>query len=226
MDWWQILLIVLGSIALLIVLTILLYKPIFKRFWDIVLSFFGILFLWLPMLIIAIVIKCDSKGPVLFKQKRIGKKKKIFAVLKFRTMCDHAYEQGGIATSESDNRITKVGKFLRRTSLDEIPQLFNIFVGSMSIIGPRPILDWQYEECKNDKYAPRFDIRPGLFCTIDVTARNAERDEQFTADAEYAKKCSMWLDIKTFFGVIGTVVSGKGVYTDERNSNNDGEKKS
>ena len=193
-----------------------MYKHFLKRIIDIFVSFFGILVLFLLMVIIGIIIKCDSKGPVLFKQKRLGKNKKQFTVLKFRTMCDHAYEKGGIATSESDSRITKVGKFLRRTSLDEIPQLFNIFVGQMSIIGPRPILDWEYDEFKNEDYEPRFSIRPGLFCTIDITARNAERDVQFRADADYANKCSFWLDIKTFFKVIKTVMTGKGVYRDER----------
>ncbi len=193
-----------------------MYKHFLKRVLDIIISFLGIIVLLLPMLIIAIVIKCDSKGPALFRQRRLGKKKKQFTVLKFRTMCDHAYEKGGIATSESDTRITKVGKFLRRTSLDEIPQLFNIFIGQMSIIGPRPILDWEYEEFKNDEFESRFSIRPGLFCTIDVTERNADRDVQFKADAEYSKKCSLWLDIKTFFKVIKTVVTGKGVYRDEK----------
>ena len=199
-----------------------MYKHFFKRFFDIVISFLGIVILFLPALVIAIVVKCNSKGPALFKQRRLGKKKKQFTVLKFRTMCDHAYEKGGIATSESDNRITKVGKFLRRTSLDEIPQLLNIFVGQMSIIGPRPILDWEYEEYKNEEYEPRFDVRPGLFCTIDVNARNAERDVQFKADADYARDCSFWLDIKTFFRVIKTVVTGKGVYRDEKENGGDG----
>lgn len=198
-----------------------MYKHFFKRVIDVFASFFGILFLCLPMLIIAIVVKCGSKGPALFKQRRLGRKKKQFTVLKFRTMCDHAYEKGGIATSESDNRITKVGKFLRRTSLDEIPQLFNIFIGQMSIIGPRPILDWEYDEFKNDEFEPRFDIRPGLFCTIDVTARNADRDIQFKADADYARGCSFRLDIKTFFKVIKTVVTGKGVYRDEKENGGD-----
>lgn len=216
MQWWQIVLIILSSIVLLLILTNLLYKPIFKRIWDIFISFFGILFLWPVMLIIAIIVKCDSKGPVLFKQKRLGKKKKQFIVLKFRTMCDHAYEKGGIATSESDNRITKVGKFLRRTSLDEIPQLFNIFIGQMSIIGPRPVLDWEYEEFKSEEFEPRFSIRPGLFCTIDITERNADRDVQFKADADYAKNCSFFLDISAFFKVIKTVATGKGVYRDEK----------
>lgn len=198
-----------------------MYKHFIKRIIDIFVSLIGILILFLPMIVIGIIIKCDSKGPVLFKQRRLGKNKKQFTVLKFRTMCDHAYEKGGIATSESDNRITKVGKFLRRTSLDETPQLFNIFVGQMSIIGPRPILDWEYDEYKNEEYEPRFSISPGLFCTIDVTARNAERDIQFKADADYAKTCSFWLDVTTFFKVIKTVVTGKGVYRDERDDGGD-----
>ncbi len=193
-----------------------MYKHFFKRILDIFISFFGILFLLLPMLIIALIIVCDSKGPALFKQRRLGKKKKQFTVLKFRTMCNNAYEKGGIATSESDSRITKVGKFLRRTSLDEIPQLFNIFVGQMSVIGPRPILDWEYDEFKKEEFEPRFNVRPGLFCTIDVTERNADRDVQFKEDVNYANKCTFWLDVKTFFGVIKTVVTGKGVYRDEK----------
>lgn len=220
MQWWHILLIVLGSSALFMALTIFLYKPIFKRIWDIIISFFGIVLLWLPMLIIAIIIKSDSKGPALFKQRRLGKKKKQFTVLKFRTMCDHAYEKGGIATSESDSRITKVGKFLRRTSLDELPQLFNIFVGQMSIIGPRPVLDWEYEEYADDRFEPRFKARPGMFCTVDIKYRaDASRELQFQMDADYAKQIKFSTDVKTFFGIIRTVFSGKNVYKEESNEN-------
>lgn len=194
-----------------------MYKHFGKRVIDIVISFCGIVVLLIPMGIISIIIKLDSPGPVVFKQKRTGIKQKIFTVYKFRTMCDHAYEKGGIATSESDNRITKVGKVLRRTSLDEIPQLFNIIAGEMSIIGPRPILDWEFAENNNKpEYIKRFDVRPGLFCTVDVEHRNADRDLQFQMDAEYADKCSLLLDVKTFFKVIKTVVTGKGVYRDEK----------
>ena len=216
MQWWLILLIVFGSIAILIGLTILLYKPFFKRFWDIVISLIGLLILWLPMLIIGIIIKCDSKGPMLFKQKRLGKNKKQFTVLKFRTMCDHAYEKGGIAMSEGDSRITKVGRFLRKTSIDEFPQLVNILLGQMSIIGPRPILDWEYEEFADEKYEPRFKVRPGMFCTVDVKYRaEASRDLQFQMDADYAKQIRFSTDFKTFFGIIKTVLSGKSVYREE-----------
>ena len=194
-----------------------MYKKCGKRIIDVILSFIAICILLIPMGIIALVIKKDSPGPALFKQKRTGVHQKIFTVFKFRTMCDHAYEKGGIATSESDNRITKVGKVLRRTSADELPQLFNILSGQMSIIGPRPILDWEFTENNNKpEYIKRFDVRPGLFCTVDVEHRNADRDLQFKMDAEYSEKCSFALDVKTFFRVIKTVATGKGVYRDEK----------
>lgn len=194
-----------------------MYKHCLKRALDFIIAFFGITLLLIPMGIIAIIVKCDSKGPVIFKQVRTGKHRKPITVLKFRTMCDHAYEKGGIATSEKDARITKVGKVLRRTSLDEIPQLFNILIGQMSVIGPRPILDWEFEENDhNPEYIKRFDVRPGLFCTVDVKHRNADRDLQFKMDVEYAEKVSFGLDVKTFFGVIKTVVKGENVYRDEK----------
>lgn len=193
-----------------------MYKHCFKRILDIIISSLGLIVLCLPMLFIAIIIKCDSKGPVIFKQKRLGKNKKEFVIKKFRTMCDGAYEKGGIATSESDTRITKIGKVLRRTSLDEIPQLINILIGQMSIIGPRPVLDWEYNEFASGEFDKRFLVRPGLFCTIDLTERNADRDTQFKADVEYSDNCSLWLDIATFFGVIRPVITGKGVYRDEK----------
>ena len=196
-----------------------MYKHFFKRLLDLIISFFGIVFLAVPMFVIGIIVKIDSKGPALFKQKRAGKKRKEFTILKFRTMCDHAYEMGGVASSENDSRITKVGKFLRRTSLDEIPQLFNIFVGQMSIIGPRPILDWEFEESnKRNDFIKRFDIRPGLFCTVDVKNRAATKIEQFEMDVDYVNKVSFFLDIKTFFCVIKTVITSKGVYKDENPS--------
>ena len=220
MEWWVILLIVLGSLLVVFLIVVLFYRYFAKRICEIIGSSLLLLILWLPMIIIAIVIKCDSKGPALFKQKRIGKNKKPFTVLKFRTMCDHAYEKGGVASSESDNRITKVGKFLRKTSIDELPQLLNIFLGQMSVIGPRPVLDWEYEEFAKEEYEPRFKVRPGMFCTVDVKYRAAApRELQFEMDAEYAKKMSLWLDVKTFFGVLKTVFTGKNVYKEENENN-------
>lgn len=196
-----------------------MYKKFFKRVIDVIISFCGLVALLIPMGIIAILIKVDSAGPVIFKQKREGYKRKAIIVNKFRTMCDHAYEKGGIVTSKTDRRITKVGKFLRRTSMDEFPQVVNILKGEMSIIGPRPILDWEFDQNNNrPEYVKRFDVRPGLFCTVDLEHRNADRDLQFQMDAEYAENCSFMLDVTTFFKVIKTVLSGKGVYKDEMNA--------
>lgn len=194
-----------------------MYKHFFKRFIACLFSLIGLIVFAVPMIIIAIAIKMESKGPVFFKQERLGKGMKPFTVYKFRTMCDHAYEMGGIATSASDPRITKVGGFLRRTSLDELPQMFNVLNGTMAIIGPRPILDWEWDEYKNNKrFARRYDVLPGFFCTIDLVNRAALREDQFEADAAYADKLSFWLDVKTFFGVIAPVLSGAHVYRDER----------
>lgn len=194
-----------------------MYRHFFKRFIDIILASCGIVVFAIPMGIIAIAIKRDSKGPVLFKQVRLGKNMKPFKVLKFRTMCDHAYEIGGIANSSNDPRITKVGSFLRRTSLDELPQMFNILNGTMSIIGPRPILDWEFEPYKiNAEYCKRYGVKPGMFCTVDINYRaSADRDLQFTMDSEYAKKLSLKKDVSTFFSIIKTVIKGENVYVNE-----------
>ncbi len=194
-----------------------MYKSFIKILVDIFLSICGIVVLAIPMIIIAIAIKCESKGPALFKQKRLGKGQKEFTVYKFRTMCDHAFEKGGVASSESDNRITKVGKFLRKTSLDEFPQMFNILKGEMAIIGPRPILDFEFEDYKdNTRYAHRYDVRPGMFCTVDLDLRaTATREQQFEMDADYVDKMSFCLDFKVFFGIIKTVVLGKNVYKEQ-----------
>lgn len=199
-----------------------MYKLFFKKLIDTVLSICGLIVFGIPMLIIAICIKCDSKGPVFFKQERLGKGMKPFTVYKFRTMCDHAYEIGGIATSASDSRITKVGAFLRRTSLDELPQMFNIINGTMAIIGPRPILDWEFEEYrdKNPRYIKRYDVKQGMFCTVDVVDRAALRDVQFEMDADYAENLSFALDFKTFIGIIAPVLMQKGIYKNENKNFN------
>ncbi|MFW5501994.1 MAG: sugar transferase [Segatella copri] len=194
-----------------------MYRHFFKRLIDTFLALCGLVVCCVPMVIIAIAIKLDSKGPVLFKQVRLGKGMKPITVFKFRTMCDHAYEMGGIATSASDSRITKVGAFLRRTSLDELPQMFNILNGTMAIIGPRPILDWEFQEYKdNQRFCKRYDVLPGMFCTVDLWNRAALREDQFEMDAEYVDKMSLALDMKTFFGVIAPVLKGSHVYRDER----------
>ena len=199
-----------------------MYRKFFKRLTACVLSVIGLLVFGIPMLIIAIAIKLDSKGPVLFKQERLGKGMKPFYICKFRTMCDHAYEMGGIANRSDDPRITKVGAFLRRTSLDELPQMFNILNGTMAIIGPRPILDWEFEPYKDKaNYIRRYEATPGMFCTVDIEYRaSSDRDLQFKMDVEYIDNMSFLNDVKYFFQIIGTVVDGKNVYREEVGDNN------
>lgn len=194
-----------------------MYRHFFKRFIGCTLAVIGLIVFCFPMLIIAIAIKIDSKGPVFFRQERLGKGMKPFKIFKFRTMCDHAYEMGGIANRSDDPRITKVGAFLRRTSLDEIPQMLNIVNGTMCIIGPRPVLDWEFEPYKDsNNYIRRYDVRPGMFCTVDINYRSSsDRDLQFSMDVDYVEKMSFSLDVKTFFGIILPVVSGKNVYREE-----------
>lgn len=194
-----------------------MYRHFFKRLIDCTLSFIGLIVCCIPMVIIVIAIKATSKGPVIFKQERLGKKEKHFTVYKFRTMVDRAYENGGLATRSDDPRITKVGAFLRRTSLDELPQMINILKNEMAIIGPRPIIPWEFDGYRdNPVYRKRHDVLPGLFCSVDIDLRaSADRDTQFQMDAEYAENVSFATDFKMFFGVLKTVITGRNVYREE-----------
>lgn len=194
-----------------------MYRLFGKRFIGVSLSFLGLLVCGIPMLFIALAIKLTSKGPVIFKQERLGKNERRFTVYKFRTMIDKAYEKGGLATRSDDPRITKIGAFLRRSSLDELPQMINILKGDMAIIGPRPILPWEFDGYRdNPLYRKRHSVLPGLFCSVDVDLRaSADRDTQFRMDAEYAKKLSLRTDVDLFFKVLKTVISGKNVYREE-----------
>lgn len=183
---------------------------------SVALALCGLVVCAVPMLVIALAIRMDSKGPALFKQRRLGRGMRPFTVYKFRTMCVNAFEKGGIANSSRDPRITRVGAFLRRTSLDELPQMFNILNGSMAIIGPRPILDFEFEPYKNNpRFCKRYNALPGMFCTVDVINRAAYREEQMEYDAQYVENMSLSLDVKTFIGVIAPVLTGRGVYKDE-----------
>lgn len=199
-----------------------MYRCFFKRLIDVFLCCLGLIVCAVPMLIIAVCIKADSKGPVFFKQERLGKGEKKFKVYKFRTMCDHAYELGGVASRSDDPRITKTGAVLRRISLDELPQMINIIKGEMAVIGPRPILDWEFNEYReNERYRTRHNVLPGMFCTVDVIYRAAStREMQFEMDAEYVENITFLNDLKIFFGIIGTVFSGKNVYREETDDKN------
>lgn len=190
-----------------------MYKHFFKRFIDLFISFIGIIVLAIPMLFIALAIKCDSRGPVFFKQDRIGKNKKIFKILKFRTMrTDTPHDAPTHELSDPKKWITKVGGFLRKTSLDELPQIFNIFVGQMAVIGPRPAL-WNQDDliAERDKYGAN-DIKPGLTGWAQINGRDElEIPVKAALDGEYVKRMGFFFDIRCFFGTIAAVFKHKGV---------------
>ena len=190
-----------------------MYKHFFKRLTDVILSFVGILVLALPMLIIAIAVKCDSRGPVFFKQKRVGIHKKHFMILKFRTMrTDTPHDAPTHELSDPKKWITKVGGFLRKTSLDELPQIFNILVGQMSVIGPRPALLNQFDLIEErDKYGAN-DVRPGLTGWAQINGRDElEIPVKARLDGEYVERMSLGFDIKCFFGTVASVLRSDGV---------------
>ena len=178
-----------------------MYKHFFKRFFDFAISFFAIIVLAFPMLELAVVIKCDSKGPVFFRQKRIGLHKSTFTILKFRTMrTDTPHDAPTHELSDPQKWITKVGGFLRKTSLDELPQIFNIFVGHMSIIGPRPAL-WNQDDliAERDKYGAN-DVRPGLTGWAQINGRDElPIPVKARLDGEYVEKISFTMDVKCLF---------------------------
>jgi len=190
-----------------------MYKRFIKRLFDIVLSFIGIIILLIPFAVIAVIIKCDSKGPVFFRQKRVGKDKKLFSIVKFRTMSVNAPSElptGDFKNSES--YMTKWQKFMRKMSIDELPQLFNIFVGQMSIIGPRPVL-WNQENLisERDKYGAN-DVRPGLTGWAQINGRDEIGDEEKARlDGEYVRNLSFAFDAKCFFRTVVSVLKSDGV---------------
>ncbi len=190
-----------------------MYKKFFKRLLDIILSAMGILVLLPVFIILVIVIKIDSPGPVFFKQKRVGVHKKHFGILKFRTMrTDTPKDTPTHLLENPDEWITKVGKLLRKTSLDELPQIFNIFVGDMSIIGPRPALWNQYDLIEErDKYGAN-DVLPGLTGWAQINGRDElEIPVKAKLDGEYVEKMSFGFDVKCFLGTIGSVLKNDGV---------------
>lgn len=187
-----------------------IYLP-FKRLFDIICSFLAITVFSLLYIIIAIVVKCTSKGPIFFKQKRVGKNKKTFSMLKFRTMrVDAPHDTATHLLENPEKYITGVGKFLRKTSLDEIPQAFNIFVGHMSVVGPRPALWNQYDLItERDKYNANL-IRPGLSGWAQSNGRDTlPISEKAKLDGEYIKKFNIWFDIRIIFKTVFQAFRGK-----------------
>ena len=182
-----------------------------KRIFDILASLLAIVILSPFLLMFSIILKLDSKGPILFKQKRLGKNGKIFTIYKFRTMVVNAENIGdGISIkSDKDPRITKVGGVYRKTSIDELPQLFNVLLGDMSLVGPRPpVIYTPYDGYENypEWAKKRFEMRPGVTGLAQVKVRNsATWDERIKIDNEYIDRFSLWLDIKILFMTVGKV---------------------
>lgn len=185
----------------------------FKRLVDILLSFIGIVLLSPVILLLVIAIKIDSKGPVLFKQKRVGLHKEHFHILKFRTMrIDTPKDTPTHLLEDPAQYITKVGKFLRKTSLDELPQIWNIFVGQMSVIGPRPAL-WNQDDliAERDKYGAN-DVKPGLTGWAQINGRDELPIEvKAKLDGEYVERMNFFFDVKCFIGTFISVAKSDGV---------------
>lgn len=189
-----------------------MYKE-FKKFMDFYIALFGLVLLSPLFILIMILIKIESKGPVFFKQKRVGIHKKCFYILKFRTMKINTPKNTPTHMLKNPNKyITKVGQFLRKTSIDELPQLINILKGEMSIIGPRPALWNQYDLiAERDKYGAN-DILPGLTGLAQINGRDELPIPKKAAyDGEYVKKMSFWLDCKCFVKTIGSVIKKEGI---------------
>ena len=186
-----------------------MYKNYVKRGLDIVLSLLGILIGGIPMLIVALLVKLESPGPVLFLQDRIGKDGKVFKIYKFRSMCVGA-EKGGVYSDNKDVRVTRVGRIIRATSLDELPQFFNVLKGDMSFIGPRPPLTyhpWPYDEY-TDFQRRMFEVRPGITGWTQTHGRkDIEWHRRIEMNVWYVDHLSLWLDIKILFLTVFKVLT-------------------
>lgn len=191
-----------------------MYKHFFKRFFDIVIALIGIIIAAIPMLLIAIAIKLSSRGPVLFKQERIGRKGKVFKIYKFRSMCVGAEKMGsGVYSGKGDARVTKVGRILRATSLDELPQFFNLLKGDMSLVGPRPPLTyhpWPLEQYSEEQKR-MFEVRPGITGWAQVNGRKeVEWNKRIKLNVWYVDHVSLWLDVKILFKTVFKVFTNAG----------------
>lgn len=198
-----------------------IYLP-FKRFFDILLSLLTIIVFSPLYIILAILVKCSSKGPVFFRQERIGKYKKHFKILKFRTMrIDTPKDVPTHLLENPEFYITGIGRFLRKTSLDEIPQAFNIFAGQMSIVGPRPALYNQDDlVAERDKYHAN-DIVPGLSGWAQCNGRDTlPISEKAKLDGEYVKRFNIWFDIRIIFRTFFQAFRGKDEVEGKSNNSN------
>ena len=190
-----------------------MYKNYVKRLLDILLSLFALLVLGLPMLVLALVIRVTIGSPVLFRQQRVGKGDKPFSLMKFRSMTD-ARDANGVYLPDEE-RITKLGHLLRTTSLDELPELFNILRGDMSIIGPRP-LPVRYLDRYTPQQRRRHEVRPGLSCPSIIDGRNTNTwERQFEGDVWYVDHLSFWTDLHCVLHTFHIVLTRKGATAEE-----------
>jgi len=209
MEWYWILVIVLGSVLILFILTILLYRQFFKRFWDFILSLIAIIILSPLLLILTIVGAIAMKGNPFFVQKRPGKNERIFNLIKFRSMNNKKDKDGNLLPDEQ--RLGKYGKILRSTSLDELPELFCTLIGTMSLIGPRPLLI-EYLPRYSTEQKHRHDVRPGITGYAQCHGRNSITwKEKFELDVWYTKNITFFLDIKIIFDTIKVVLKRDGI---------------
>ena len=186
-----------------------------KRIFDIIVCSVAIIVLSLIFAVIAVLIKISSKGPVVFKQERTGKGNRPFTLYKFRTMKTDADPFGKSPENGDDPRLIKYGKFLREYSLDELPQLFNVIKGDMSIVGPRPLYMSQVEEMGN-YHKKRLEVRPGITGVSQIYTRSElTSDKSLDLEVEYVKRQSFWGDIKIMFLTVVVVIGKKGVYERE-----------
>ena len=187
-----------------------MYKNGMKRVLDILISLPVLIIGAIPMAIVALLIRLESPGPAIFRQERIGKDGKVFEFLKFRSMCVGAEHTGsGVYSGKNDARVTRLGRILRATSIDELPQLINILRGDMSLIGPRPPLTyhpWPYEEY-TEQQKRMFEVRPGITGWAQINGRKAvEWNHRIELNVWYVDNVSFWLDVKIFFKTIGKVL--------------------
>ncbi|WP_432662632.1 sugar transferase [Wukongibacter baidiensis] len=193
----------------------MLVEKMIKRLIDIAVSLMGIILLSPLLIILSIIIKSDSEGSAFFKQKRAGKDGKSFTIYKFRTMYSNTDSYARSPVDNNDVRITEVGKMLRKTSLDELPQLFNVLMGDMSIVGPRPLLECQAEEF-NDFEKQRLIVKPGITGLAQINGRGSlSWDKKMEYDVEYVNNRSLLFDIKIAFKTIGSIIKREDVYEDE-----------
>ena len=209
MEWWQILLICIGSLLILLGLSIVFYKQFFKRFYDIVLSGLALIFLSPLLLILTIVGAIVMRGNPFFTQERPGRYGRIFRLVKLRSMSNLRDESGELLPDEK--RLTAYGCLLRSTSLDELPELFCILWGSMSIVGPRPLLV-KYLPLYNEQQRHRHDVRPGLTGYAQAHGRNAVTwEKKFEMDVWYTKHISFFGDIKIILDTVLAVLKRDGI---------------